>query len=219
MSLHWLSVDTSMNACAVGVKRADGQMFELSERMDRGQSERLMPMILEVLAQAGLTLADIDAYAVTHGPGTFTGLRVGLATVRALAQVSGKPVIGVGTFEALAMAVPARPLCVLIETKRQDYYTRLFVDGIEHAGACLSPDDLRAFLKPDWVLAGDALTRAKQETGCTNECIELIAPALSHIIAIAAAQLEAGGGSTLPEPLYLRPADVSVSKKQAARIV
>jgi tRNA threonylcarbamoyladenosine biosynthesis protein TsaB len=218
MSLHWLSVDTSMNACAVGVKRADGQMFELSERMDRGQSERLMPMILEVVEQAGLKLTDIGAYAVTHGPGTFTGLRVGLAMVRALAQVSGKPAIGVGTFEALAMAVFARPLCVLIETKRQDYYTKLFEDGVDHDGACLSPDDLRDFLKPEWTLAGDALDRAKQETGCTNMCVELAAAKPAHIIALAAQQLSLGGHA-LPEPLYLRPADVSVSKKQAARIV
>ncbi len=207
-----------MNACGVGVRRSDGELFETTERMDRGQSERLIPMMMDVLAQAGVTLPEIDAYAVTTGPGTFTGLRVGLSTIRALAQVSGKPAIGVDTFEALACGIDARPLCVLIETKRTDYYTRLFESGARHEGVCMAPDDLRDFIKPDWVLAGDAVDRAKIETGCTNEAIVLSAPRAAHIIALAAQALP-NGPHVLPEPHYLRDADVSISRRKFAKII
>lgn len=88
---NWLAVDTSMNACGVGIKRADGEFFSDIRAMERGQAEALMPMIVDLAKAAGISLTDIDAYAVTNGPGTFTGLRVGLATVRALSQASGKP--------------------------------------------------------------------------------------------------------------------------------
>ena len=214
----WLSIDTSMNACGVGVRKSDGQLFEINERMDRGQSERLIPMVMDVLARAGLTLPDVDAYAVTTGPGTFTGLRVGLSTIRTLAQVSGKPAIGVDTFEALACGIDARPLCILIETKRTDYYTRLFENGALHEGVCMSPDDLRDFIKPDWVLAGDAVDRAKAETGCTNQTIALPAPKSVHIIALAEKALP-NGPHALPEPHYLRDADVSISRRKFAKII
>lgn len=214
----WLSIDTSMNACGVGVRRNDGRLFETTERMDRGQSERLIPMVMDVLAQAGLALPDVDAYAVTTGPGTFTGLRVGLSTIRTLAQVSGKPAIGVDTFEAVAYGIEARPLCVLIETKRTDYYTRLFESGTLHEGVCMGPDDLRDFIKPDWVLAGDAVDRAKAETGCSNQTIAVQAPKAAHIMALAEKVLP-DGPHALPEPHYLRDADVSISRRKFAKII
>ncbi len=217
--INWLSVDTSMKPCGVGVPRADGQMFEMSERMDRGQAERLMPMIIDVLARAGLGFGDIGAYAVTVGPGTFTGLRVGLSTVRALGLVSGKPVVGVGTFDALAAAVPDRPLCVVVETKRSDYYARFYgADGACDDGACLGADELRARLTPDMVLAGDALARLRAQTGITNHGVDSFAPQAAHLIALAGQSL-AAGTALPPEPVYLRGADVSVSRRKVARIV
>lgn len=221
MSINWLSIDTAMNACAVGVKTADGRIFDALERMDRGQAERLIPMIQDVVSQAGLTMPQIGAIAVTNGPGTFTGIRLGLATARALAQASGMPAIGVGTFEALAMAVPRRPVCILIETKRSDYYVRLFEGEKNHEGMCLSPDALRDYIRPDWLLAGDAVARAVAQTDCANETLELHAPHAADIIKLAEAELEKGQGATtaLPQPVYLRPADVSIAKRRAPTIV
>ncbi len=215
---HWLSIDTAMNACGVGVRRADGEIFEVTEQMDRGQSERLMPLILDTMAKAGLGLPEIGAYAVTVGPGTFTGLRVGLATARALAQVSGMPAIGVSTFDALAAAVPARPACIVIETKRTDYYVRLSDGASTHEGACMSPDELRDYIEPHWILAGDAVERAVRETGCSNETLYLAAPKAADIIALAE---KTGQGLQMgfPEPVYLRGADVSISRRKLARIV
>lgn len=203
---NWLAIDTSMNACAVGVLRGD-QFFSKFESMERGQAERLMPMILEVISEAGLTLHDIDAYAIAVGPGTFTGLRVGLATIRALAQSSGKPAIGVPSFDVLGQMGD----CILIETKRTDYYMR--APGYEDS--CVSPDDLKSILKPKWVLVGDALDRAKTETGCTNKTVPITGIPLDRMIEVARHIKPAG----LPDPIYLRGADVSISKRKTAQIV
>lgn len=209
--MNWLAIDTSMNACGVGIRRADGQFFSRIDAMERGQAEQLMPIILDVLGQAGLSLQDIDKYAITVGPGTFTGLRVGLATIRALAQVSGKPAIGVGTFDVLEDAAGQGPLCVLIETKRSDYYVR--APGIDDG--CYSSEQLKTIIKPDWVLAGDATERAVKELALKNKCIPLLFPPLDKLIACAEKTPVKG----LPEPVYLRGADVSVSKRKAVQIV
>ncbi|NBX66180.1 MAG: tRNA (adenosine(37)-N6)-threonylcarbamoyltransferase complex dimerization subunit type 1 TsaB [Proteobacteria bacterium] len=215
---HWLAIDTAMNACNVGVRTSDGQLFQSIAYMDRGQSEQLMPMVQDVVRQAGLALPDIGAYAVTVGPGTFTGLRVGLATVRALSQVSSKPAIGVSTFDALAAAVPERPACILIETKRSDYYVRLFENAHLHEGMCMSPDDLRKYIQLHWILAGDAVARALDETGLTNKTLGLTAPKINDIITLASADWQSGKALP-PDPMYLRGADVSISKRKLAKIV
>lgn len=204
MALNILAVDTSMNACGVAVKTADGRFFETIEYMERGQAERLMPMIVDIVAQAGITLRDIGKYAITSGPGTFTGLRVGLATVRALAQASGMPAVGIGTFDAIG---GGENTCILIETKRSDFYVR----APGHADACMTPDELAAILKPEWVLTGDAVHRAPGN----NKRVEIKSVPLDRLAVLGAAA-EASG---LPEPVYLRGADVSIGRKKPVRIV
>lgn len=202
--INILAVDTSMNACAVAVQNAAGEIYQTIEFMERGQAERLLPMIIEIVGQAGITLQDIDKYAVVTGPGTFTGLRVGLATIRALAQGSGKPAIGVGTFDTIT---DDPNTCIVLETKRTDLYVR--APGYEDA--CLSPDDLAAILKPEWTLLGDAVGRAPG----SNHKVEMKSVPLDRLIALAA-QMPANG---LPEPIYLRGADVSLARKKTVTIV
>jgi len=221
--MHWLAIDTSMNGCGVGVARADGAEFIKTEHMMRGQSERLMPMLTDIVAQAGLSLPDIDAFVVTCGPGTFTGLRIGLSVARALAQVSGKPLVGIETFDGLYESareqVAGKPACVLVETKRSDYYMRIFdANGMaEGAGTCVSAEDLRALLTPDHVLIGDANARAMAETGFSGATIDIVSPDPSAMIACAKrADLTQNRSVT---PVYLRSADVSVSRQKIARIV
>jgi len=209
--LNILAVDTAMNACGVGIRRNDGMFFSNMELMERGQAERLMPMILELVKAADLTLADIGAYAVTNGPGTFTGLRVGLSTVRALAQASGKRAHGISTFDALADAAGEGNNCILIETKRTDYYVR----APGQPDQCMSPDDLRAIIRDDWILVGDAVGRAITELGLPNKAKPFTSVPPEYLIARAQQMTEGG----LPEPVYLRGADVSIARKKAANIV
>ena len=95
--------------------------------MDRGQSEILIPMVREVLAEAGTDFPSIDVFGVTVGPGAFTGLRIGLAAARGMALASGRPLVGVSTFEAVAYGVPpeeleGRRVLVAVESASRGYF-------------------------------------------------------------------------------------------------
>jgi tRNA threonylcarbamoyladenosine biosynthesis protein TsaB len=105
-----LALDTAGPNCAVALGRATGEgdpviLSRREERLGRGHAERLMPMIEEVLAEAGASFTDLGRIAVATGPGSFTGVRVGVAAARALALALGIPAVGVGSLAALAEPV------------------------------------------------------------------------------------------------------------------
>lgn len=124
-----LAIDTALDACAVAVTRHGVTLAHLSESMSRGQAERLAPMAREAVTQAGIAMCEIGRIVVTTGPGSFTGVRVGLSFARALALALGKPCLGVSTLEALALEDGASGLrAALIETPGASYFA-LYGDG------------------------------------------------------------------------------------------
>src|SRR4051795_12153576 len=102
-----LAIDTALDACAAGVLDTDaGKLVaQQSEGMKRGHAEALMPLIGRVIKASGLGFASLDRIAVTTGPGSFTGLRVGISAARGIALAADKPVIGVTTLAAFAAPV------------------------------------------------------------------------------------------------------------------
>src|ERR1700689_2816473 len=102
-----LAIDTALDACAAGVLDTDaGKMIaQESQAMKRGHAEALMPLIARVISQAGIAFAALDRIAVTTGPGSFTGLRVGLSAARGIALAANKPVVGVTTLTAYAAPI------------------------------------------------------------------------------------------------------------------
>jgi tRNA threonylcarbamoyladenosine biosynthesis protein TsaB len=102
-----LAIDTALDACAAGVLDTDaGKLVaQESQSMKRGHAEALMPLIGRVIKDSGVGFADLDRIAVTTGPGSFTGLRVGISAARGIALASEKPVVGVTTLAAYAAPV------------------------------------------------------------------------------------------------------------------
>lgn len=180
---------------------------------ERGQAEALIPMVVDVMEQAGVAYEGLDLIAVTVGPGSFTGVRTGLAAARALGLAAGVPVHGVTTTEAAAAAIPpsergGSSILVVLESRRADLYVQVFTSELVALGEPTSalPDDIAA-LVPDGplVVTGDAAHRVQ---GCFGEAAVFIGGSSAPVVAAIAAG-RAGGGGLRPEPLYLRPPDVT----------
>jgi tRNA threonylcarbamoyladenosine biosynthesis protein TsaB len=123
-----LAIDTALDACAAGVLDTDaGKLIaQESQAMKRGHAEALMPLIARVIKQSGRVFAALDRIAVTTGPGSFTGLRVGLSAARGIALAANKPVVGVTTLTAYAAPVVSRnaeqPVISAIDARHDHVY-------------------------------------------------------------------------------------------------
>jgi len=132
-----LAIDTALDACASAI--LDTASSEVIAResmvMKRGHAEALMPLLARVMQQSGLTFDELDRIAVTTGPGSFTGLRVGLSAARGLALASQKPVVGLTTLAAFAAPIVARndpqPVLSAIDARHDHVYFQL-VTGDGH---------------------------------------------------------------------------------------
>ena len=101
--MNILMIDTSGPACGVAIVRDGKRVYEAALESGMTHSQRLMPMVDAALNMAGMTAQDIDLFGAVVGPGSFTGVRIGVSTVKALAHAAGKPCVGVDALEALAM--------------------------------------------------------------------------------------------------------------------
>lgn len=219
--MRLLAFDTAVDACSAAVLDGDGVAARRWEEMPRGQSERLFPMIDEVLAEAGIGYGAVDALAVTVGPGGFTGVRIGLAAARALALALGRPVVGLTTLEVVAAAAGAagRPCLVALESKRDDLYVQAFAPDLTPlvAPAAVAPGDLAGHLAASIEgrrlrLAGDAQGRAAEVLAAAGYEVEPLADVRmpdAAVAAILAAGRVAEASETVPVPLYLRPPDAT----------
>src|SRR6202158_5217520 len=131
-----LAMDTSLDACAAGFldTEAGKLMAQESQTMKRGHAEALMPLIARVIKESGIAFAALDRIAVTTGPGSFTGLRVGLSAARGIALAANKPVVGLTTLTAYAAPVVSEsgehPVISAIDARHdQVYFQAVSGDG------------------------------------------------------------------------------------------
>ena len=209
-----LALDTTMGAIGVGVHApASGvSAGEVRETL-RGQAELLVPMVQDLLAAQGTGFADIDALVTPLGPGTFTGLRIGLAAAKSFAMALDIPLYGISTLQVLALQYVAdhgsgdRNIMVLIETKRSDFYCQIFDpqgQAVSKAG-CYELDDLKGIYDGQ-VLIGDAVDRFGRSE--MDERYRLIDPvvfgkafgrAAGSVYGCGGTSLFARGGCEFPE--------------------
>ncbi|MFH0726605.1 MAG: tRNA (adenosine(37)-N6)-threonylcarbamoyltransferase complex dimerization subunit type 1 TsaB [Pseudomonadota bacterium] len=119
-----LAVDTASGSGSVAVADGDHLLAEVATARRETHSRYLMSLIDRALRLSGLELQEIDGFAVTRGPGSFTGLRIGISTVKGLAWVTGKPAVGVSSLEALAVQASATSglICSLLDARNHEVY-------------------------------------------------------------------------------------------------
>lgn len=219
-----LALDASSQACSAAVID-DGQVVAgRLKSLERGQAEALIPLAAEVLAEAGLACSGADIIACTVGPGSFTGLRIGLAAARGLVLATGRRFAGITSFEALARAVPpedrrGRRLMVVVDAKRAELFIQFLDEKLVPLGEprAAGPEDIGALLPPGPLLvAGDGAARLKPLlSGRPDTLFAKEASLDARWVGLAVwDRLRAGREVLPPEPLYLRAPDVTLSKKQ-----
>lgn len=159
-----MGIDTSTTQGGVALLSGQGVICEYTLNIKATYSERLLPLIDRALQDAGITLGQVEGFAVAVGPGSFTGLRIGLSTAKGLVVVGGQPLVGVSTLEAMAWTLPfcAHPVCPILDARKGEIYCALF----RHEGdrlirlmddTAVAPDRLLNRIQQPTVFLGDGL--------------------------------------------------------------
>jgi tRNA threonylcarbamoyladenosine biosynthesis protein TsaB len=219
-----LGMDTSTAATSVCVLRTDGEAFAVDPAPERlfeppGHSRELMPGVAAAMERAGAGWDDIDAVAVGVGPGTFTGLRIGVATARALAHGSGATLHPVSSLAALAAPVDAPQALPLIDAKRGELFGALFERGEPLVEPFVTPPDQLAERAgrdlADAVAVGDGSIRFREILEAAGMRVPPDSSELHVVRALHICRLAARVPPERPEavlPTYIRDPDAEPSQ-------
>jgi tRNA threonylcarbamoyladenosine biosynthesis protein TsaB len=232
--MYILGIETATKTGGVAIVSEAGVLAEYTLNIEVTHSERLMSTVDRVLTDTGLAMSNIDGFGVSIGPGSFTGLRIGMSTVKGLAFTTGKPVAAVPTLKALAWNVPypLYPVCPLLDAKKKEVYAALYrYDG----------NDLLQTLPETVAPLGELADRISGEVIFTGEGARLFAEDIQKLfgnrarfaplaaavpsaasVAELALGMIGGGRCTDPDnlsPLYIRrpEAELAWEKRQRSR--
>ena len=189
-----LAIDTAAPRLALAILIDPDHVETRVEDMPTGQAERLFPALDDLFARTGVSYADLTRIAVTTGPGSFTGLRIGLSAARGLGLALGIPVLGIPSLLALSLNMKAGPAAVLLDARRGEAYLQTFSGPGIAAGepALLPMDEARASIPPD---------------------IALMTSPLADIASVARFAATAEPARYPPEAAYIRDADAKPQEK------
>lgn len=221
--MNVLGFDTSTAATSACVLRSDGEAFEVAPPVEAlaappGHARELLPAVARCLERARLGFADLDAIAVGTGPGTFTGLRIGIATARALAGASGAELRPVSSLTALAAGIEAPLRLALIDAKRGELFAALHDErGVRIPPLAARPEGLLERLRTEGLLGAEGLLAAGDGSLRFREVLEAAGVPVaepgsaSHVVrSLHLCRLALDAEPTPPEavlPDYLRPPD------------
>jgi tRNA threonylcarbamoyladenosine biosynthesis protein TsaB len=210
-----LAFDCSGASCSAAVVIDDRPAAQRFVPMERGHAEALLPMIETVLREAALVPAALDLVAVTIGPGSFTGLRIGLAAARGFALARRLPALGIPSFDVVtAEARIGEPLFIAIESKRAELFLQRRDRADPRLPALVPPGEWAAILPPGpCALAGDGAARlaASLERGDVAVVPGHGRPDPVALARLGAARWQAGDRTPLA-PLYLRAPDTTAPR-------
>jgi len=223
-----LSLETAAGCGSVALTRGGVQngrlIAEAAVHAESSHSRQLLSSVEWMMQAAGVSWSDLDAVAVSIGPGSFTGLRIGLAAAKGIVFAAGKPLIAVPTLDAVALSCPLLdcPLWCVMDARKQEVYAACYGAGRQQTSVAeaIRPELLAAKIRPPAVIAGPGLT-AYHQLFAHLEGVRLIPPALSSLsaakIGLLAAERLARGEISDPAsevPLYVRPSEAEVNLKK-----
>jgi tRNA threonylcarbamoyladenosine biosynthesis protein TsaB len=224
-----LAIDTSTRVGSIAL--VEGPLLKAQNILDirATHNQRLLPGIERILTDAGWSLDDLDGFAVSLGPGSFTGLRIGLSIVKGLAWATGKPLVGVPTLDGLAANVSFVPymICPILDARKGEIYAALYRQGDEGiperltSYMAIKPEEMLALISETTVIIGDGLLShgdyLRRELG---NLLVLAPPHLSVIHASSVAwlgwhRLRSGEFEDVSSctPLYVRPSEAELNRK------
>lgn len=216
-----LVIDTATQATVVGVALGD----EIVERRHDpepgerpGHVSQVLALAEEALAAAGATLADMERIGVGIGPGSFTGLRIGIATARALSHASGVPLAAVSTLGALAVAAGDEPVLAVLDARRGEAFVALWRAGVQvSAPRAVKPEELAAAAAGATLAVGDGALRFREQLEPAGITVPEGGSALHRVGAAGLARLAAQAplvarDALLPE--YVRSPDAKPRSEQ-----
>jgi tRNA threonylcarbamoyladenosine biosynthesis protein TsaB len=211
-----LGIETGSRGLSVAIRKDSADLAQEAVRSDHGQATLLMPMIERVRQAAGLAYSDLDRIAVAAGPGSFTGLRVGLAAALGLSLAAGVPAIGISSFHAASVGVERAAgtrLIIVLDSRREEPFVAELglAAGFLHAPCFMAIAELDAFVKSaaPAILCGDApvLERYRASDGIRLQTRSADASDVARLAADPERRFDLP-----PKPIYIRPPDVTMPK-------
>ena len=212
-----LSIETSTTVCSVAL--TDGKKVIATRKLleDKSHASHLTILIREVLEESGRAMSDIEAIAISEGPGSYTGLRIGVSTAKGLCYALGVPLIGISTLKAMAYEVqatskPSALLCPMIDARRMEVYTAVYNSSLDELQAphpkILNQESFQETLGDASVLFfGNGSGKFKEVVSLSNsEFIEDLSPSAWAVGVLAFQKLENNQVEDLAyfEPVYLK---------------
>jgi tRNA threonylcarbamoyladenosine biosynthesis protein TsaB len=221
-----LGIDTSTSCGSVGLID-DGELIsDYLLKMPVTHSERLLGAIEFVLREAHCPIGNLDAWAISLGPGSFTGLRIGVSTVKGLAFASGKPVAGVSTLDALASQIAPTPylICPILDARKKEVYTAFYryEEGSslkrQSEDQAIRPEDLIKKIKERTIFLGDGVKTYGEFILNSLPSSAIFPPAPLHVshgsmVAKLGFELLRRGESldlSVLTPIYVRPSEAEM---------